>query len=109
MKIKKQIDLWSFAHFFGPLVITIICHCALIGILSAFMWEMFDHFYSLHPDPAYRWIFDKRGASWIDYLFGAVSSQLYFIYHLPRFWMLETCIFAFLFIAILYMFKSENW
>ena len=93
MTLKEQIDLWSVVHFIGPMIINISLlllgvevklsfYCSIVAVL---VWELLDRLYNqlvykYHPVVVFlSWlakIWDRRGASYMDYVFGMIALMI---------------------------------
>ena len=89
--IARQIDLWSLVHFFGPMLIVVLFsiilpkerdYSVIVGFCFSMLWEALDSLWcSVRPGCDLYFaakvdkIFDKRGTSYMDQIFGIAGSM----------------------------------
>ncbi len=118
-KIRRQIDKWTLFHAFGPMVviyflITIGFDPVYVLIYTIFLslaWEIMDTIVHYFPvSGMFNNLFDKKGASWVDYAACGIGIGLYIVIlynngiHVKYIWSIAiTYIFGLVIAYILYL------
>lgn len=87
-RIKNQIDKWTVFHLFGPMILAYILksmgfelvYSIVYTIFLSLSWEIMDTLAYYYPiSGTFNNLFDRKGASWVDFAVCGIGISLYIL------------------------------